>query len=150
MKSVSLSSGRMWCSATSQCWAGCSVQPASHTFLALSPSIPTSFLLLFTFLTQSTIYLVSQSCDYRSLTLTALVFSQEKEERREGGSPISPADTRLQGLGQRTATAGSCLRGTHSGSRRKEFGREVNHMIVIHPALLKCGRRGRKGCMCQH
>lgn len=55
-----------------------------------------------------------------------------------------------RGLGRGTAAAGSCLRGTRGGSRRKEFGREVSHMIVIHPALLKCGRRARKAFGCQH
>ncbi|XP_065258478.1 high mobility group protein HMGI-C [Emys orbicularis] len=43
-------------------------------------------------------------------------------------SPVSPTDTHADGLGWETDTVGRDQRGTHSGSRRKEFGRE-SHVV---------------------
>ncbi|KAG6933237.1 high mobility group protein HMGI-C [Chelydra serpentina] len=49
-------------------------------------------------------------------------------------SPVSPTDTHADGLGWGTDTVGRDLRGTHSGSRRKEFGREPQQVVQKKPA----------------
>lgn len=139
--------GRMRCSATLQCCVGCSIQPSSHIHLCLSPFQPPTYSFSPSWPTPPPILVAP----WLQVSNTAPACFLWGEGGREGGrEPCLSADTRSCGLGWGTAAAGSSLGGTHSASRRKEFGREVSHMIVIHPALLKCGRRARKGFECQH